>query len=59
MEGSAVNSRYTQVLVINAEVPGGEFLALVVIYTVFMSLVAHGITANPLAKWLGNKETNL
>jgi NhaP-type Na+/H+ or K+/H+ antiporter len=43
-------------IVINAEVPGGEFLALVVICTVFMSLVAHGISANPLAKWLGKKE---
>ena len=36
---------------------GGEFLALVVICTVFLSLVAHGITANPLAKWLGKKES--
>jgi NhaP-type Na+/H+ or K+/H+ antiporter len=44
------------IIVINAEVPGGEFLALVVICTVFLSLVAHGVTANPLAKWLGGKE---
>ena len=44
------------IIVINAEVPGGELLALVVICTVFMSLVAHGISANPLAKWLGKKE---
>jgi len=44
------------IIVINAEVPGGELLALVVICTVFLSLVAHGITANPLAKWLGRKE---
>jgi len=28
----------------------------VVICTVFLSLVAHGVTANPLAKWLGKKE---
>ncbi len=47
------------IIVINAEVPGGEFLALVVICTVFMSLVAHGISANPLAKWIGRKENNL
>ena len=45
------------IIVINAEVPGGEFLALVVICTVFLSLVAHGISANPLAKWLGKKES--
>ncbi len=44
------------IIVINAEVPGGEFLALVVICTVFLSLVAHGVTARPLAKWIGRKE---
>ena len=44
------------IIVINAEVPGAELLALVVICTVFLSLVAHGISANPLAKWLGRKE---
>jgi len=47
------------IIVINAEVPGGEFLAVVVICTVFLSLVAHGITAKPLANWLGRKENNL
>ncbi len=44
------------IIVINAEVPGSDYLALVVICTVIMSLVAHGISANPLAKWLGRKE---
>jgi NhaP-type Na+/H+ or K+/H+ antiporter len=44
------------IIVINAEVPGAEFLALVVTCTVFMSLVAHGMSANPLAKWIGRKE---
>ena len=44
------------IIVINAEVPGGEFLALVVICTVFLSLIAHGISAHPLAIWLGRKE---
>jgi len=46
------------IIVINAEVPGGEFLALVVICTVLLSLVAHGITAHPLARWLGRKENS-
>ncbi len=46
------------IIVINAELPGAEFLALVVICTVFLSLVAHGISANPLAKWLSRKEGN-
>ena len=44
------------IIVINSDVPGGEYLALVVICTVFLSLVAHGISANPLANWLGKKE---
>ena len=44
------------IMVINEEVPHGEFIALVVIFTVILSLVAHGISANPLAKWLGEKE---
>ncbi len=45
------------IIVINAEVPGAEKIALVVICTVLMSLVAHGISANPLAKWIGHKES--
>ena len=41
-----------------AEVPNGEFLALVVICTVLFSLVAHGITAHPLARWLARQEAS-
>jgi len=44
------------IIVINAKVPQAEFLSMVVVCTVFLSLVAHGISANPLAKWLGKKE---
>jgi len=44
------------IMVINARVPHGEVLALVVSLTVILSLVAHGMTANPLAKWMGTKE---
>jgi len=44
------------IMVINEKVPNGEFMALVVTCTVFLSLIAHGISANPLARWLGNKE---
>ena len=44
------------IIVINAEVPGAEFLALVVTSTVLLSLVAHGMSANPLAKWIGRKD---
>ena len=44
------------IIVLNAELPGGEFMSMVVVCTVFFSLVAHGVTANPLATWLGRKE---
>lgn len=44
------------VMVINAGVPHAELLALIVVCTVFLSLVAHGMTANPLARWIGRKE---
>lgn len=45
------------IMVINEKVPHGELMALVVICTVFLSLVLHGVSANPLASWLGNKES--
>ena len=44
------------IIVINADVPGAQALALVVICTVFLSLVAHGLSAHPLAAWIGRKE---
>ena len=47
------------IIVINAGVPQGRFLALVVICTVFLSLMAHGISAHPLAKWIGRKEKGI
>jgi len=45
------------IIVINAKVPHADFLVLIVICTVFFSLIAHGISANPLAKWFGRKES--
>jgi len=44
------------IIVLNEGVPGGKFIAMVVVLTVFFSLVAHGISANPLAKLMGQKE---
>jgi len=44
------------IIVLNEGVPEAKFIAMVVVLTVFLSLVAHGISANPLAKWLGRKE---
>jgi NhaP-type Na+/H+ or K+/H+ antiporter len=44
------------IIVINMGVPGGKFVGMVVVLTVFLSLVAHGVSANPLAQMLGKKE---
>jgi NhaP-type Na+/H+ or K+/H+ antiporter len=44
------------IIVVNSDVPDARFLAMVVVLTVFFSLVAHGVSANPLARWLGNQE---
>jgi NhaP-type Na+/H+ or K+/H+ antiporter len=44
------------IIVLNEGVPGGQFIAMVVVLTVFLSLVAHGVSANPLAKLMGQKE---
>jgi NhaP-type Na+/H+ or K+/H+ antiporter len=44
------------IIVINRGVPEGKFIAMVVVLTVFFSLVAHGVSANPLAKLMGKKE---
>jgi NhaP-type Na+/H+ or K+/H+ antiporter len=46
------------IIVINKGVPEGKFIAMVVVLTVFFSLVAHGVSANPLARLLGQKEGN-
>jgi NhaP-type Na+/H+ or K+/H+ antiporter len=43
------------IIVLNKGVPGGKFIAMIVVLTVFFSLVAHGVSANPLAKILGQK----
>jgi NhaP-type Na+/H+ or K+/H+ antiporter len=37
------------IIVLNREVPNAKFMAMVVVLTVFSSLVAHGISANPLS----------
>ena len=43
------------IIVVNEGVPGGGFIAMVVVLTVFLSLVSHGISANPLSKLMGEK----
>ena len=44
------------VIVMDAELPGSRFIGAVVVTTVILSLVAHGVSAKPLAAWLGRKE---
>ncbi len=44
------------IIVVNKGVAGGGVIAMVVVLTVFFSLVSHGISANPLAKLMGQKQ---
>ena len=44
------------IIVIEAALPGSQFMSVVVVATVTLSLVVHGVTAKPLANWLGRKE---
>lgn len=41
------------VIVIESDLPGSRYIAMVVVCTVFMSLVLHGLSAQPLSKWIG------
>lgn len=44
------------IIVLDKGIQGAEFIALVVTCTVFFSLILHGVTANPLADWIADKE---
>jgi len=43
------------IIVLNTELPGTDLMAMVVVCTVFLSAVAHGVTANPFASALAAK----
>ena len=43
------------VIVFSYNLPHGELLAKTVVYTVLISVIVHGLTANPLARWIGGK----
>ena len=47
------------VIVFDAEVPGRETVAVTVVLTVLLSIVAHGATANPLITTLGRNRSNV
>jgi NhaP-type Na+/H+ or K+/H+ antiporter len=44
------------IIVVNEQLPGSDFMATVVATTIFLSLVAHGVSANPLARWIAGRE---
>jgi NhaP-type Na+/H+ or K+/H+ antiporter len=44
------------IIVMDAALPGSRFMSAVVVTTVILSLVAHGVSAKPLAAWLVRKE---
>lgn len=45
------------IIVLDSELPGSEIIALVVVLTVFLSLIAHGITAKPLSAWISRQHS--
>lgn len=47
------------VIVINAGLPNGQLMAQVVVWTVILSILFHGVTANPWAREYGRREKNL
>ena len=44
------------VIVLDEGLPGSKLIALIVACTVILSLVLHGMTANPLAGWIAAKD---
>lgn len=45
------------IIVLDNQLPGGEVIALVVILTVFISLIVHGFSAKPLAAWISKQNS--
>jgi len=68
--GESVNSRFFlswfgprglasivfAVIVLDSELPGAELMSLVVVITVLFSLIAHGVSARPLSRWISASE---
>jgi NhaP-type Na+/H+ or K+/H+ antiporter len=44
------------IIVVNEQLPGSDFIATVAATTILLSLVAHGVSANPLARWIAGRE---
>lgn len=45
------------VIVLDSGLPGAELMSIVVVCTVVFSLIAHGVSAKPLAKWIAAKDS--
>jgi NhaP-type Na+/H+ or K+/H+ antiporter len=44
------------IIVLNSNVDHSRLMAVIVVCTVFLSVFAHGLTSNPLAKWLAARQ---
>ena len=44
------------IMVLHEELPGSELIGTVVTCTVAVSLIVHGMSANPLSRWIGRRE---
>lgn len=44
------------IIVLDYDLPGAEIMSVVVVATVFLSLVVHGVSAKPLSKWIGSSQ---
>jgi NhaP-type Na+/H+ or K+/H+ antiporter len=45
------------VIVLQAQLPGSDVLRQTVLYTIIFSIIAHGVTANPLVAALARRES--
>jgi NhaP-type Na+/H+ or K+/H+ antiporter len=45
--------------VLGSTVPEGEHIAVIAAVTVFISIIAHGLTDQPAAEWIGRREQRL
>lgn len=45
-------------IVLHEHLPGGKTIAIIVVWTIIISIVAHGLSANPLAALLGARIKN-
>ncbi|GIU53218.1 sodium:proton antiporter [Shewanella sp. KT0246] len=43
------------IIMLERDLPGGDFMAMTVICTVFISLIVHGVSAKPMSKWISTR----